>query len=209
MLIARFGKPGGGFAGLAWVAADGTTGLVPVLDDTLKRLGVTQANDGTIYGSYFGKAPGGNGQLGSLTRVDLEKGETVVTEGFGKIVGILASGDKLYVADQSAGAIFAAPLARLPAQASEFSRFAELVVPDQLCAGPNNTLFTGQFQAAAGSSEPVAIRQIGEDGSVARFVEDPEVAKPSGVAYDPTHHRLFAADTGNVAMVGVHVFPVP
>jgi len=209
LLIARFGKPGGGFAGLAWVTPDGNSGLVPVADDTLKRLGLTQAQDGTIYGSYFGRAPGGSGQAGTVTRIDLESGETVVADGFGKIVGVLASGDTLYVSDQSAGTIFSAPLAALPEHASGFTAFAKLSVPDQLCKGPAGSIFTGQFQAAAGSTDPVAIRQIGADGSVSLFAKDPDVAKPSGVSFDPTHHRLFAADTGNSAKVGVHVLPVP
>ncbi|MEI9949068.1 MAG: SMP-30/gluconolactonase/LRE family protein [Pseudomonadota bacterium] len=207
LVVARFGKPGGGFAGIAWVRQDGSTGLVPDLDATFKRLGLTQAADGSIYGTYFAKGASGK-QTGSVTRVDLDHGETVIAHGFGKLVGLVAVAETLYVSDQSAGVVYSAPLAAIPLEASAWTAFAQLPVPDLLCAGPSGTLFSGQFKAAAGSSN-VAIRQIQNDGAVSAFVSLPDVAKPSGVAFDATHHRLFAADTGNVAKIGVHIFPVP
>jgi sugar lactone lactonase YvrE len=208
LVVSRFGKPGGGFAAIAWVKPDGTSGLVPNVDETLKHLGLTQTADGTLYGSYFGKAPSGMGQAGAVTRVNLATGETVVATGFGKIVGVLAVAETLYVSDQTAGAVLSAPLAALPPEAKDWTVFAHLPVPDLLCAGPDGSLFSGQFQAAAGSTDPVAVRRILKDGTVTTFAHDPDVAKPSGVAYDPTHRRLFAADTGNVANIGIHVFPV-
>jgi hypothetical protein len=85
-------------------------------------------------------------------------------------------------------------------------------VPDQLCAGPDGSIFSAQFKAVPGSSEAVAVRQIHADGSVTSFVAAPAVARPSGVAYDPEEHRLFVADSGddahNVTQKGVHIFPV-
>jgi sugar lactone lactonase YvrE len=209
LLVARFGKPGGGFAGIAYVRSDGSSGLVPGVDENSKHLGLTQAADGSIYSTFFARPPGGTGQAGSVARVDLAKGETVVADGFGKLVGLVAIADTLYVSDQSAGVIYSAPLAALPAHATEWTAFAQLPVPDLVCAGPDGSLFSGQFQAPAGASEPPAVRQVHSDGSVTRFVSDPDVAKPSGVAYDPSQRRLFAVDTGDVARIGVHIFPVP
>jgi sugar lactone lactonase YvrE len=75
--------------------------------------------------------------------------------------------------------------------------------------GPDGSLFTGQFSPAADSTDTVAIRQVHADGSVTRFIADPYVAKPSGVAYDPVQRRLFVADAGNIMRYGVLVFPVP
>ncbi|MEY2936447.1 MAG: hypothetical protein RL033_7196 [Pseudomonadota bacterium] len=209
LVVTRFGQPGGGFSAIAWLRPDGSSGLVPGLNENVKRLGVAQAPDGTIYGTYFGRNPSGMGQVGTLTRVDLEAGETVIAEGFGKLIGLAIVGDDLFVSDQSSGILYDAPLAALPARAEDWNVFARLPVPDQVCAGPGGTIFSGQFQAAPDSSDPVAIRQIQADGSVTKFAQDPDVAKPSGVAYDPTARRLFATDTGNVTQIGVHIFPVP
>lgn len=121
---------------------------------------------------------------------------SVIADGLGKLVVI---DDTLLVADQSAGIIYSAPLAAVPEEAASWTVFAELPVPDQLCVGPDGSVFGGQFQAAPDSTESVAIRQIDADGSVSRFIGDPTVAKPSGVSFDPNGHRLFATDTGNVA----------
>ena len=210
LLVARFGKPGGGFGGIAWVRPDGSSGLVAGLEENLKRLGLTQAPDGTIYGTRFAPPPAmGMPPVGTVTRVELEGGETVLSEGFGKLIGLVTIGDTLYVSDQTAGVIYAAPLANLPARAEDYALFAQLPVPDQVCVGPDGSIFSGQFQGVPNSTDAIAIRQIHADGSVSKFIADPLVAKPSGVAYDPTQRRLFATDTGNVTQIGVHIFPVP
>jgi len=208
LVVARFGQPGGGFSAIAWVRPDGSSGLVPNVDENQKHLGLVEAPDGTLYGTSFGRAPSGMGQAGSVLQLDLEAGETIIADGFGKLVGIVVIDDTLFVADQSAGIVYSAPLAALPPEASGWTVFAELPVPDQLCVGPDGSVFSGQFQAAPDSTESVAIRQIGADGSVSRFIGDPVVAKPSGVSFDPGSRRLFATDTGNVAQMGVHIFPV-
>lgn len=208
LVVNRFGQPGGGFGDIAFARADGTSDVVPNMDATRRRLGLALAPNGTLYGSYF--VSGTNNQIvGSLTTVDIHSGETVVADGFGKIVGLAIGEGRLYLSDQSSGKILDAPLAAIPARAADWHVLATLVKPDQICVGPNGSLFTGQFQGAPGSSDPIAIRQITADGTVTAFKQDPEVSKPSGVAYDPSHHRLFAADSGNSSHVGVHVFQVP
>lgn len=207
LVVSRFGQPGGGLGGIAFVRPDGGTGLVPNLDPGRRRLGLAAAADGTLYGSYFASADGGT--AGFITTVDLLTGETVVADGFGKIVGLAINAGRLYVSDQSSAKVFDAPVAALPAHASDWHTLATLVKPDQICAGPDGSLFSGQFQGAPGSSDPIAVRWISAAGAVTAFKQDPDVSKPSGVSYDPTHRRLFVADSGNTAKLGVHVFPVP
>lgn len=207
LVVNRFGQPGGGYGGIAYVLPGGTSAVVPNLDPTLRRLGLAVAPDGTLYGSAF--AGSATTLAGCITTVDLHAGEAVVADGFGKIVGLVAMSGNLYVSDQSAGKIFHAPLVNLPAHASGWSTLATLVKPDQISAGPDGSLFSGQFQGAPGSTDPISVRRIAADGTVTAFRSDPDVSKPSGVAYDPTHRRLFVTDSGNSAHVGVHVFPVP
>src|SRR5262249_35831260 len=144
-----------------------------------------------------------------VTTIDVGSGETVIADGFGKIVGLVIAGGRLYVSDQSNGRVVDAPLGALPAHAADWHTFATFVQPDQICAGPDGSLFSGQFQGAAGSSDPIAVRWISSSGTVTIFKQDPEVSKPSGVTYDPTHRRLFVSDSGNSAQIGVRVFAVP
>jgi len=207
VVVTRFGQPGGGFGGIGYVTPDNQAKLVPGLDVKRRRLGVVAAPDGTLYGSYF---TGGQGNLsGFLTKVDLAGGETEIADGFGKIVGLAIVNDNLYVSDQSNGQVLDAPLAALPPKAVDWHVTAKLAAPDVICPGPDGSLFSGQFQTAAGSTDPIAVRWIKADGSVEAFKADPEVSKPSGVSYDAQGRRLFVADSGNPAKIGVHIFSVP
>lgn len=207
-VVSRFGQPGGGFGGIGYIApGEHEAQLVPNLDEGRRRLGLAVADDGTLYGSYF---TGGMGGLtGFLTTVDLDNGETVVADGFGKIVGLAVQDGRLFVSDQSNGHIVDAPLDALPEHAEDWHELAKFTVPDQICVGPNGSLFSGQFQGAQGSDDPLAVRRIEADGGVTNFKADPDVSKPSGVSYDARGHRLFVADSGNSAKIGVHVFTVP
>jgi len=208
-VVARFGKPGGGYGGIVSVnPSTGASGVVPNLDPNRKRIGLALAEDGTLVGSYFHAAAGG-GLEGAVTRVGLTTGETDLAPGFKKIVGVVADGDSLYVSDQPADAIYVLPLRGPMPEPGSYRVFARLPRPDQLALGPDGTLFTGQFQAAPGSSAPLAVRQILKDGTVKVFAQDPDVSRPSGVAYDPKRRRLFVANGGNPAQRSVRIFPVP
>jgi sugar lactone lactonase YvrE len=209
LVVNRFGQPGGGAGDISYVGPGGTSAtLVPNLDPTRRRLGLAVAPDGTLYGSYFAGGADG-GIVGFVTTVDLHAGETVVADGFGKIVGLAITRGRLYVSDQSNAKVVDAPLSALPAHAAAWDTLATFVKPDQICVGPDNSLFSGQFQGAAGSSDPISVRQVSSTGVVTLFKSDPDVSKPSGVWYDATHHRLFVADSGNSAHIGIHVFAVP
>jgi sugar lactone lactonase YvrE len=219
LVVMRFGKPGnpGGYGGIVFVRPDGGTDVVPNLSPNRKRLGLGVGPGDALYGSYFVGVPDSGGQQqGGVTRVDLGAGETEVAPGFKKIIGVLVVGSDVLVADQFGDAIYKLPLAALQSGAyadggpdGGYTVLAALPRPDQICVGPNGSIFTGQFQAAPDSSAPLAVRQIAADGSVSVFAQDPLVTKPSGVAYDPVKRRLFVADSGNPAKKGVHVLPVP
>lgn len=219
LIVARFGKPGGGFGGIAWVrpttagtggasGAGGTSGVVPNLDAARKRIGLAAAPDGRLFGSYFVGMSGG-GQMGAVTRVDLNTGETDFAPGFRKVVGLAVIGHSLFVSDQLADAIYELPLTGTLPAPDAYKVVARLPRPDQLAAGPDGSLFTGQFQAAPGSSQPLAVRQVLRDGTVRVIASDPDVTRPSGVAYDAEGKRLFVANGGNPAQRFVRIFPLP
>jgi sugar lactone lactonase YvrE len=209
LVINRFGKPGGGFGAIAYLDPGTKQGaLVPNLEENRKRLGLDVAPDGRLFGSYFQGAMGG-GQAGAVTLVDLTAGETDYAGGFRKIIGVLVMGGKLYVSDQQADKIYTLPLSGTVPPKEQYVVFASLPRPDQICAGPDGSIFTGQFQAAPGSSDPIAVRQILADGSVKMFAKDPDVSRPSGVAYDAAKRRLFVANGGSPAQQYVRVFSVP
>lgn len=208
LIVTRFGIPGGDamYGGVVVVKPDGTSDLVPNVDPSLHRLGVAVTEDDVIYVAGFAAA--GGMPAGKITRVELDTGETLIADGFGKVVGLAIADDRLYISDQSGGKVLDAPLADLPEHATDWHTFAEIAAPDQICIGPRGSLFSGQFQAPMNSSDPIAVRRMSADGHVSIVAADPDVSKPSGVSYDPTHKRLFVADAGNVAHVGIHVFPV-
>lgn len=208
LVIMRFGRPGGGIGGI--VTLDPKTGEgreVPNLDPGRRRLGLAPMPDGTLFGSYFGNAPGGKGLTSSITKVDLTGAETDLAGGFVKIVGMVWADGVLYVADQLADTIYALG-ATGAAPLGERKIFAKLPRPDQLALGPDGSLFTGQFQAAPGSTDPLSVRQVLRDGTVKIVVTDPDVSRPSGVAYDAKGKRLFVANSGNPAQTFVRIVPI-
>ncbi len=215
LVVMRFGRPGGGSGGTGpssgIVTVDPATGRgteVPNVDPGHRRLGLAVTADGQLFGSYFGSAPGG-GLASTLTRVDLTKGETDYASGFVKIVGVVASGDTLYVSDQIADTIYAIPARGPVPPVGQRTVFATLPRPDQLALGPDGSLFTGQFQGAPGSTEALSVRQVFPDGTVKVVASDPDVSRPSGVAYDPAGRRLFIANGGIPSQCFVRIVTVP
>jgi len=213
IVVARFGSPRGSFAAVSYILPDGGAGLVPGVDPGQHHLGLGLNAGDKLFGSYFGGTPGG-AMTGAVTRIDLQTGETIYASGFAKIVGVLVANGKLYVSDQGNSTIYILPLEGGPVDGgvydggASYQVLATLPVPDQICAGPDGTIFTGQFQAAPNSADPISVRQIKPDGTVTLFRSDPDVAKPSGCAYDVAHRRLFVADSSTL-LNGVHIFVVP
>ncbi len=223
LVVNRFGKPGGGYGAIAFLnPTTGRGGTVPDLEPTRKRIGLALAPDRRLYGSYFSAVAGG-AQAGAVTRIDLARGETDHATGFRKITGLVVVGDTLLVADQLADAIYEVALDprelaletrelaldAAPSAAARYAVRARLPRPDQLAAGQDESVFTGQFQAAPGSTASLAVRQVLPDGTVRIVAQDPDVSRPSGVAYDPMRRRLFVANGGNPARRFVRVFAIP
>ena len=139
--IARFGAPTkpAAHGGVVILHPDGKSELVPNLDPTGHRLGIAATVDGVIYDSVF--AADGGKPRGQINKLDPKAGETKVAEGFGKLIGLAVIDDRLYASDQTAGLIFDAPLDALPTDASAWHTFATLPKPDQICRGPDGSLF--------------------------------------------------------------------
>lgn len=210
LVIMRFGRPGGGMGGIVTLDPKTLQGReVPNLDPGRRRLGLAPLPDGTLFGSYFGNMAGGKGLTSSITKVDLAGAETDLAGGFVKIVGMVWANGSLYVADQLADTIYEVPTTGTPPTLGERKVVVKLPRPDQLALGPDGSLFTGQFQAAPGSTDPLSVRQVMRDGTVKIVVSDPDVSRPSGVAYDAKGKRLFVANSGNPAQTFVRIVPIP
>ncbi|MBK8256180.1 MAG: hypothetical protein IPK82_26360 [Polyangiaceae bacterium] len=176
LVVPRFG---GGTAGdVVFVTADGQGGVVPNLDPVRRRIGLAVALDGTLYDSYFVSNNGT--KFGAVAQLDLTGAEVNVLEGLDKPVGVVVIGSDLYASEQVAGRIVKAPIAA----PDQVAVLAQLDTPDLLCQGPAGSLFTG---GKAGD-----VRQIGADGKVNEFAGGFQEIR--GVAYDPTHKRLFLSD---------------
>jgi sugar lactone lactonase YvrE len=190
IVVTRFGF--GTEGSIVVVAPDLTATVVPNLDVTRERIGLTVAPDGTVFDTYF--IEGAAGYVGAIAQVDLTAGtETDVITGLTKPVGVIVVGPTLYADDQQGDELYSAPLAT----PSSDKVFVALPDADLLCVGPNGSLFSG------GSDGNV--RQISSSGTVAVFAGGFEAAR--GVAYDPTNARLFVANHG--ADNALDIRPVP
>lgn len=176
IVVTRFGY--GTSGDVVTLAPDGTGGVVPGLDVERRRIGLTVADDGTLYDGWFTSVDGA--RVGAVSVLSLDGGETDVLSDLGKPVGVLASGDTLYVSDQDAGEVLTAPLS----DPGNVSVLAQVDSPDLLCAGPDGSVFTG--------SEEGDVRQISADGTVSTLVSGYQEVR--GVAYDADNARLFFVD---------------
>ncbi len=175
ILVARFGF---GTAGdIAFVKPDGTTGAIPGLDKTKRRIGLAESDDGRIFDTYFEAVPGG--YAGSVAEVKLTGSETDVVTTLSKPVGVVVMGTTLFYDDQATNQMNDVALSNLGA----IKVFAHLTGPDLMSAGPNGTIFTGGGGEArqvfpSGTSSPVGSGFLGVRGT----------------AYDAANKRLFIAD---------------
>jgi hypothetical protein len=194
-LVTRFGF---GMAGaILHVDKNNETTSVAGLMTTRRRVGLTQASDGTIFTGWF---LAGN-TMGTVSKVALDgSGETDVVAGIGKPVGVLALGDQIYISDQAAGVILKTPLA----SPGTTTTFATVAGADELAAGPNGSIFavtsTGDVWSVDANGTPTNVHSG---------------YKPlHGVAYDPDHQRLIVAEPDNGNPDGgagtpmLHVLPI-
>jgi hypothetical protein len=211
LVVMRFGHPKKGFGAIAYVnPRTRQSGLVPNIDQQRKRLGLALGANDTLYGSYFEDVSGAGGEVqGALTIVDLQNGERDYAGGFKKIAGIVVRDGTIYVSDQRADTIYALHEGPMAPEGPPYEVFASVPAPDQLCAGPDGSLFTGQFKPGKNKDEPFAVRWIRRDGTVSILARAPEVTRPTGCAFDPDRRRLFVADSGDPKRTGVHIFVIP
>lgn len=195
IIVTRFGY---GTAGdVVFVPSTGEPEIVPALDVERRRIGLTVAEDGTLFDSWFVRLSTGD-RVGAVGRLSLEGNEPEVITGLQKPVGVLAVGESLFVSDQDLGRILKAP----QSDPSSYTVLATVEQPDLLAAGPDGSLFTG----SAGGS----LYRITEAGSASVFESGFQQVR--GVAYDPTNRRVFVADHDPDESDGVshvlHILPV-
>lgn len=215
VVVTRFGF--GTHGGILWLRPDGTSGEVPGIDPTRRRVSLV-ATDAGLFSGYF--TPSDAGVVGAVSKVSLDAGEQDYAVGFRKPLGMLPVGNDLIVVDQerevpgqSPGVLVKLPL-RSPPDAgtsspglpSSYPSAGRVPSGDQLAYGPNGTLFTGQFRPLPGN-DALEIRQICSDGSYRTF--DTKLTKPSGIAYDPSGRRLFVADSNGTLVRTLRIYTIP
>jgi sugar lactone lactonase YvrE len=182
IVLTRFG--GGSDGGVLFLRRDGTSGSVPNLDQTRRRIGLAIAQDGTLFEAYFHVDAGMKQFRGSVARFRLEGGETDVISDLQKPVGVLVDGNRLVVSDQMANRLVQATL---PTLTDARALSANVNAPDLLAAGPNGALFVG--------SRSGVVYRVASDGSVATVVRGLRAVR--GVAFDPATSRLFVVERGD------------
>lgn len=176
IVIPRFGF--GTDGDVVFIKNDGAMGTVPGLAKDRRRIGLTVAEDGTLFDSFFLKV--GADRVGTVSTLTLAGTEMDAITALKKPVGVLAVGSRLFVSDQDLGQILTASITKPTATAV----FATLPTPDLLAAGPNGSVFTGGLQGG--------VRRISAAGEVTVFQEG--LKQPRGVAWDPGAGRLFIAN---------------
>lgn len=157
------------------------------LDPSFRRLGLGQAEDGTLYEGYFvknGSAGTAVGTVGSVTLSVGPDGGWVGTEvplltGLEKPVGVVPMNGNLYVTDQGSSDFVVVPIASLPTSTPQV--LASGYALDLLSQGPNGLFFTG--------SSVGDLYALTADGGVEVLATG--YANPRGSAYDSVNNRVF------------------
>lgn len=195
IVVTRFGY---GTAGdVVFASGSRDPEIVPDLDVERRRIGLTVAEDGTLFDSWFVRLATGD-RVGAVGQLSLDGDEPEVLTGLQKPVGVLAVGSTLFVSDQDLGQILKAP----QSDPSSYTVLATVEQPDLLAAGPDGSLFTG----SAGGN----LYRVAKSDSAAVFESGFQQVR--GVAYDPTNRRVFVADHDPDESDGVshvlHILPV-
>jgi len=195
IVVTRFGY--GTVGDVVFVPPGGVPAIVPGLDPERRRIGLTVTDDEALYDSWFVRLSTGD-RVGAVGSLALAGTEPEVITGLQKPVGVLAIGTDLYVSDQDLGQILKAPLAT----PSTYTVLAAVPGPDLIAEGPLGSIFTG--------STGGVLYQISSLGVASVFWSGFQQVR--GVAYDPTHGRLFVADHDPDEADGIthklHILPV-
>lgn len=180
ILVANFGF---GTTGTIFsMAANGTSSAYTVTDATRRRIGLAQDSAGQLYVAYF--VGGGmmmqtggvaSVTLGGTTATETEIAGGATSAGFKKVVGLAATTDAIYVADQTENTIFKIAI---PGNAVT-THASSLPSADLLTLMPNGDLLTGG----------TGVHRITPTGAVTTILGGFEQVR--GLAYDNTLKRLF------------------
>ena len=195
IVVPRFGD---GTAGdVVWIGLDGSTGTIANLDPERRRIGLAVTPDGDLYDSWFIK--NGDDQVGYVTGLSLDGGETEFVDGAEKPVGLLADDDYMYLADQKDGTVFRKGMPGSGGgggggggngTGGEFEAFADVPEPDLMCWGRNGGLVV--FDKSG------IVYEVDAGGAASAFYEAEAESSGSqssrrGLAYDASGGRLFLA----------------
>lgn len=216
VVVVRFGF--GTHSGISWVdPGAGTSGELPGLDPTRRRISLLVTAAGDLFGGYF-TVGNENQRIGAITRLDWDQasggsggeagagaGPTEIdyAPGFAKPVGLLEMPNFLLAVDQDRNVIYRLPKDASAPLSGSYEVYARVAAPDQLSHGPDDTVFTGQFRPVTAGGT-LAVRQIFPDGS--QKILDEGLTRPSGLAYDAAGRRLFVADSNGSSVRTIRVY---
>lgn len=161
------------------------------LDTSRRRIGVTPTAEGTLVTGWFrgGAAGAATGAVSEVLLDGAAASEHELVTGLNKPTGVVVSGDRLYVADQSEGVVLAYSLAAVRAQAATAAD-GEVVAripgddgPDLMTSDADGVLYVG-----TGAGDLYAVDTDGDLRSLATGW--PGIR---GLAWDGEAIRLFAA----------------
>jgi sugar lactone lactonase YvrE len=182
IVATRFG--GGTSGGVVFVRRDGSSGSVPNLDPTRRRIGLALADDGTLYDSYFHADDAMKTFRGAVARLTLEGNEVDVLPDLQKPVGVIVVGKRLIVSDQVGNRILQGTLPVL----SDAATLADNVPsPDLMTVAAD-----GQFFAASRSG---VVFRVDGTGHVSTITSGLRAIR--GIAYDASGRRLFFVERGD------------
>lgn len=177
LVVTRFGH---GTAGaVVSVPPAGDAQDVPNLAAERRRIGLTISSDGNLYDSWFIRQASGD-RIGAIGALSLTGTESEIITGLKKPVGVLAVGENLFISDQDLGQILQAPLKN----PSAYQVFSTVPSPDLIAVGPNGSLFAG--------SEGGNLYKIDSNGKASVFHAGFDTVR--GIAYDPSHQRVFVVN---------------
>ncbi|MBN3766111.1 hypothetical protein [Burkholderia sp. Ac-20365] len=189
LLVVRFGF-GSASAVFAVKSAEGAT-MLSGPNPARRRLGIAAIGAHQALSTWFvkeGSAPASGGV--SLLTYDTSAGratERDLITGMGKPVGVVVSGDTVFVSDQARSVIVRASLASLMAAAQPVTvgdTFAKIENPDLMVGDGRGALYT--------HCKSTSVCKISSDGSVNEIATDFHDAR--GVAVDSARHRVYVVD---------------
>lgn len=159
---------------------------VPNLAPDKMRIGIARTNDGRYYEGYFAGKP----HKGNVAQFDPTSGkevDLVKDSKLGKLVGLVAMHDALFVAQQDKKDLTANAIFKISLPKGEVTQIAAgLPSADALLLLPNGDLLTSGEKGLSRITQQGAVTpvNVGEFGEI------------YGIAYDDEMHRLFFIERG-------------